>query len=41
VPVTLEDAYLVLMRQASRNGSPPTAVPARDHGSPAAAEVLG
>jgi hypothetical protein len=29
------------MRQASRNGSPPAAAPAGNHGSPAAAEVLG
>jgi len=42
VPVTLEDAYLVLMRHATRNGAAPAA-PARENGAPApaAAEVLG
>ena len=41
VPVTLEDAYLVLMRHAMRNGGPASATPARDHGAPARAEVMG
>ena len=43
VPVTLEDAYLVLMRHATRNGAAPAAVPPRENGAPAkaAAEVLG
>ncbi|HET9253290.1 MAG TPA: ABC transporter ATP-binding protein [Candidatus Eisenbacteria bacterium] len=43
VPATLEDAYLVLMRQATRNGGAPAGAPARENGAPAraAAEVLG
>ena len=43
VPVTLEDAYLVLMRHATKNGTAPAATPARENGAPApaAAEVLG
>ena len=43
VPATLEDAYLVLMRQASRNGAGAAGIPARENGAPAAAaaEVLG
>ena len=42
VPVTLEDAYLVLMRHATRNGGAPVAS-ARENDAPAraAAEVLG
>ena len=43
VPVTLEDAYLVLMRHATRNGAAPAAAPPRENGAPAkaAVEVLG
>jgi ABC-type multidrug transport system ATPase subunit len=41
VPVTLEDAYLVLMRHATRNGGAPATAAARGHGAPAPAEVLG
>jgi len=41
VPVTLEDAYLVLMRHATRNGGAPAAAAARGHDAPAPAEVMG
>jgi ABC-type multidrug transport system ATPase subunit len=41
VPVTLEDAYLVLMRHATRNGGAPADIAARGSGTPAPAEVMG